>query len=127
MTDPKDAVVPLAKVTLVEEATSVSSTTVTNDKGQYSFPVLNPSTYDAGLSKRPASKSWNKKASSIVTQTANTQDAKLDIGQVTETIDVTAEAELLDYCQKPPRVQTSIARSWKICRTSGAIRSCWRG
>lgn len=38
VTDPKDAIIPLAKVSLIDEATSVSSTTVTNSDGQYSFP-----------------------------------------------------------------------------------------
>jgi hypothetical protein len=94
VTDPKDAVVPVAKVTLVEEATSVATTTVTNDKGEYSFPVLNPGTY-ALVVEAPGFKKLEQKGIVIVTQTANTQDAKLDIGQVTETIDVTAEAELL--------------------------------
>ena len=94
VTDPKDAVVPLAKVTLIEEATSVASTTVTNDKGEYSFPVLNPGTYELDV-EAPGFKKLAQKGIVIVTQTANTQDAKLDIGQVTETIDVTAEAELL--------------------------------
>jgi hypothetical protein len=94
VTDPKDAVVPLAKVTLIEEATSVASTTVTNDKGEYSFPVLNPGTYELDV-EAPGFKKLAQKGITIVTQTANTQDAKLDIGQVTETIDVTADAELL--------------------------------
>ncbi len=95
VTDPKDAVVPAAKVTLTEEATSVSSSTVTNDQGQYSFPVLNPGTYSLVV-EAPGFKKLAQKGIVIVTQTANTQDAKLDIGQVTETIDVTAEAELLN-------------------------------
>src|ERR1700679_830370 len=95
VTDPKDSVVPAAKVTLTEEATSVSSSTVTNDQGQYSFPVLDPGTYMLTV-EAPGFKRLTQKGIVIVTQTANTQDAKLDIGQVTETIDVTAEAELLN-------------------------------
>ncbi len=94
VTDPKDEVVPLAKVTLIDQATSVASTTVTNDKGEYSFPVLNPGTYELDV-EAPGFKKLSQKGITIVTQTANTQDAKLDIGEVTETIDVSAEAELL--------------------------------
>jgi hypothetical protein len=94
VTDPKDAVVPLAKVTLIEDATSVSSSTVTNDKGEYSFPILNPSTYTLAV-EAPGFKKLEQKGIIIATQTSVTQDAKLDIGQVTETINVTAEAELL--------------------------------
>src|SRR5665213_1085501 len=45
VTDPKDAIVPLAKVTVVEDATSMASSTVTNQQGQYSFPALKPGTY----------------------------------------------------------------------------------
>lgn len=98
VTDPKDAVVPVAKITLVEEATSVASTTVTNDKGEYSFPVLNPGTYTLVV-EAPGFKKAEHKGITIVTQTANTEDVKLDIGQVTETIDVTAEAELLNVSE----------------------------
>jgi trimeric autotransporter adhesin len=95
VTDPKDSVVPAAKITLTEEATSVSSSTVTNDQGQYSFPVLDPGTYML-IVEAPGFKKLEHKGIVIVTQTANTEDAKLDIGQVTETINVTSEAELLD-------------------------------
>jgi len=95
VTDPKDAVIPTAKVTLIEEATTVASSTVSNDQGQYSFPVLNPGTYTLVV-EAPGFKRLEQKGIVIVTQTANTQDAKLDIGQVTETIDVTAQAELLN-------------------------------
>jgi hypothetical protein len=98
VTDPKDAVVPLAKVTLTGEATQVASSTVTNDQGQYSFPVLDPGTYTLSV-EAPGFKKLEQKGIVIVTQTANTQDAKLDIGQVTDTINVTAEAELLNVSE----------------------------
>ncbi len=94
VTDPKDDVVPTAKITLTEQATSVASTTVSNDKGEYSFPALNPSTYSLTV-EAAGFKKIEKKGIVIATQTAVTQDAKLEIGQVTETINVTAEAELL--------------------------------
>src|SRR5580692_668384 len=98
VTDPKDAVVPLAKVSLIDVATSVSSTTVTNSDGQYSFPVLNPSTYELVI-EAPGFKKLEQKGIVIIPETANTQDAKLEIGQVTETVDVTAEAELLNVSE----------------------------
>lgn len=98
VTDPKDAVVPLAKVTLVDDATSISSSTVTNDQGQYSFPVLNPSTYTLVV-EAPGFKKMEQKGIVIIPETANTRDAKLDIGQVTETVNVTAEAELLNVSE----------------------------
>jgi len=95
VTDPKDAVVPLAKVTAVEDATSVSSSSVTNGQGEYSFPALQPSTYTL-IVEAPGFKKLEKKDIIVPTQTAVTADAVLQLGQVTETINVTAEAELLD-------------------------------
>lgn len=94
ITDPKDAVVPLAKVTAVDDATQVSSSTVTNQQGEYSFPALKPSTYTLVV-EAPGFKRLEKKAIVISTQSAVAQDAKLEIGQVTETINVSAEADLL--------------------------------
>ncbi len=94
VTDPKDAVIPVAKVTLVEQATSLTSTTVSNDKGEYSFPAVNPGTYSL-IVEAPGFKKLEQKGIVVSTQSSVTQDAKLDVGQVTETVDVTAEAELL--------------------------------
>lgn len=94
VTDPKDAVVPLAKVTLIEDSTSVSSSTVTNQQGQYSFPVLKPSTYTLVV-EAPGFKKLDKKDIIVATQSAVEEDAVLQIGAVTETINVTAEADLL--------------------------------
>ena len=94
VTDPKDAVIPLAKVTVTEDTTAVSSGTVTNQQGQYSFPALQPSTYTLTV-EAPGFKKLEKKDIVISTQSSVDVDVKLDIGAVTETINVTAEAELL--------------------------------
>ena len=94
VTDPKDAIVPLAKVTVIEDSTAVSSSTVTNQQGQYSFPALKPSTYTLVV-EAPGFKKLEKKDIVISTQSSVTEDAILALGQVTETINVTAEAELL--------------------------------
>ena len=42
ITDTNEAVIPLAKVTMIDTATSVASSTLTNEQGEYSFPVVNP-------------------------------------------------------------------------------------
>src|SRR5580704_18030732 len=88
VTDPKDSIVPLAKVTVIEQATSVASSTVTNQQGQYSFPALNPSTYTLVV-EAPGFKKLEKKDIIISTQSAVETDAVLEIGAVTETINVT--------------------------------------
>jgi hypothetical protein len=93
--DPKDSAVPIAKITLLEEATSVSRATVSNDQGEYSFPAVTPGTYTV-LAESPGFKQLSQKGVIVSTQTAVTVDLKLEIGQVTETINVTEAAPLLE-------------------------------
>ena len=45
ITDPTGAVIPSAKITAADEATSISRETVTNGQGYYVIPSLRPSTY----------------------------------------------------------------------------------
>ncbi len=92
--DSKDAVIPLAKVTMIEDATSVASSTLTNDQGEYSFPVVNPGTYTLQV-EAPGFKKLDQKGIVISTQTAIVQDAKLELGQVSETVNVEAESSPL--------------------------------
>jgi hypothetical protein len=94
ITDPRDAVIPIAKVTLIEETTSVPSVTISNERGEYSFPALNPSVYRLVI-EAPGFKRLERKGIVISTQTAVTQDERLELGQVNETVKVTAEAEIL--------------------------------
>ncbi len=87
--------VPLAKVTLTEAATGVSNSTVTNQQGQYSFPNARTRAPIRSVVEAPGFKKLEKKDIIISTQSAVNQDAILQLGQVTETINVTAEADLL--------------------------------
>ena len=91
VTDTNDSVIPGAKVTMVEEATSASSATLTNGQGEYSFPVINPGTYTLQV-ESPGFKKLEQKGITISTQTAIVRDAKLEVGQVNETVNVDAEA-----------------------------------
>jgi hypothetical protein len=45
ITDPQDAVLPGATVTLKSIASNVENTSVTNGEGNYSFPLLQPGIY----------------------------------------------------------------------------------
>ncbi|MEO8596815.1 MAG: TonB-dependent receptor [Candidatus Solibacter sp.] len=93
--DPKAAVIPLAKITVVDEASGVSRSTVTSDQGEYAFAALTPATYTvmaeaAGFSK------ISRKGVVVSTQTAVTIDLVLQLGGVTEQINVVAETQLVD-------------------------------
>ncbi len=91
ITDSNDAIVPLARVTLIEEATSVASSTLTNPQGEYSFPVVDPGTYTLQV-EAPGFKKLEQHGLTVQTQTAMVQDGKLELGQVSETVNVSAEA-----------------------------------
>ncbi|HKW19717.1 MAG TPA: TonB-dependent receptor [Terriglobales bacterium] len=45
VSDPSGAVVPKARVTIIETGTNIASTVQTNDRGEYFFTGLRPSTY----------------------------------------------------------------------------------
>ena len=49
VTDAQGAAVANAKVTIVNDATSVSYDTVTTDTGAYSRPAINPGTYTVSV------------------------------------------------------------------------------
>src|SRR5271170_7992893 len=91
ISDPKDAIVPLARVTLIEDGTSATSSTVSNEQGEYSFPVVNPGTYTLQV-EAPGFKKLEQHGIVVSTQTIVVEDAKLDVGQVSETVNVSAEA-----------------------------------
>src|SRR5580658_3063571 len=94
ITDAKDAIIPLAKVTMIEEATSVASSTISNEQGEFSFPVVNPGIYTLQV-ESPGFKKLDQHGIVVSTQTVVVQDVKLDVGQVSETVNVSAEATSL--------------------------------
>ena len=95
VTDPDGAATSKTKITITDEATSVTRATTTNDQGEYVFTAVTPATYtvsaEAGGFKR-----LERKGVLIATQSATTVDLALELGQVTEKIDVTADAPLLE-------------------------------
>src|SRR2546425_891632 len=91
VSDPQGAIVPGADVTLTDTATKSSQTTTTNDAGRYSFPVVNPGTYDLLVSKQgfKIAKFSNQKVSIGAVLTLN---VSMEVGALTETVVVTTTA-----------------------------------
>ncbi len=94
VTDPAGAVVPGAKVTLLRTATGQTRETVTTATGDYAFPLIETGEYR--VSARAAGFKTGE-ASGIVVQLQQKArvDFRLEIGQTTETIEVTANSALL--------------------------------
>src|SRR5262245_39642920 len=93
--DAGGAVVPGAEVTLTNEATSLSRTTVTNESGEYSFAALDPGSYrlHAALA---GFKAIDLTAIRVGTQQFVTLDLKLEVGAVAEAVSVTADVALIE-------------------------------
>jgi hypothetical protein len=94
VTDQSGAVVPNAKVTLRNEATNVSNVTQTNGAGEYVFPNLIPGAYAATVSQQGFNLFTVSHIVLSVSQTVR-QDAQLTVGTTATTVNVTANAPLV--------------------------------
>jgi hypothetical protein len=103
ITDSSGAILALARITIIEEATSVSSSTITNGDGEYCFPAIKPSTYTLVV-EAPGFKKFEQRGIVVSTQSSVTQD--VTIGEVTETVNVSAESS--------PLLETSEASTGQV-------------
>ncbi len=88
-------ILPGVSVTIINEGTQVERETTTNASGEYSFSAVPPATYTirAGLT---GFKTYERKGFRVATQQFLTLDITLEVGQVQETITVTADAPLIE-------------------------------
>jgi hypothetical protein len=94
VTDVTGASVPAAKITVTEASTGVSRSTVSNESGNYSFPDLPPGTYTVTVEQTGFKKASRAGVDVLVNSTVRV-DFSMTPGAVSETIDVTAEAPML--------------------------------
>ncbi len=94
VTDAQGAAVPNAKVSIINTATNVSYDTVTNGSGVYSRPALNPGTYTVTVEAAGFQKA--QQSNVIVNPGAPVAvDITLQVGEASQTVEVTATAPLL--------------------------------
>ena len=89
--DSSGAAVAGAKITLTNSSTGANRDTMTSDSGTYAFPSLQPGTYTMKVEK-PGFKTSTRTALEIQVQQSRREDIDLQVGNVTETIDVVASA-----------------------------------
>jgi trimeric autotransporter adhesin len=89
------AVVANAKVTLTNEATQMTRATVTNTQGEYVFPQLDPASYMVSV-EAPGFKKSEKKGVRVATQEFVAVDFRMEVGQVTTSIEVNEEMPLME-------------------------------
>src|SRR5450432_965953 len=93
--DQNSGVLVTAKVTLVNEGTSEQRATVTSTNGEYVFNEVIPATYTV-ICENPGFKKFERKGITVATQGQVTADLRLEVGQVTESVDVQESAALVD-------------------------------
>ena len=93
--DPGGAVIAGARVSLVDQATSVSRLTLSSQQGEFAFTSVDPATYTLAV-EAPGFKKFQHKDVVIGTQQFLTLDPKMEVGAVSESIQVTEEVPLIE-------------------------------
>ena len=94
VTDANGAVVAGVQVTMTNEATGEKRDVFSQENGSYAVPLLLPGSYRVGFSKAGFKLAVKAGLRINVTEIARL-DVRLELGQVNEQVDVTADAELL--------------------------------
>jgi len=84
-----------AKVTMVNEGTSEQRVTTTSGSGEYNFNEVVPTTYTI-VCENPGFKKFERRGIVVATQGQVTVDLKLEVGQVTESVEVQELAPLIE-------------------------------
>jgi hypothetical protein len=91
VTDPSGAVMPGVKVTITDTLTGVARTLETNAAGAYLAPELVPGTYDV-KAEMPGFKTYTRTGIVLNVNDNVRVDIPMQVGQVTQTVEVSAEA-----------------------------------
>src|SRR5215469_11706408 len=105
VSDNTGAVINKAEITITSQETGVVRTAKTNDSGEYHFDVLSAGIYSIKVTAAGFAGAEAKNVEVLVGRTA-TQNFTLKPGTVTETVEVTAAAPLVD--QSKTDVSTNI-------------------
>jgi hypothetical protein len=95
VTDPTGAAVPNATVAARNSATGIESTSQTGGAGAYLFPSLPIGTYRVEVSA-PGFRKAVISDLKLSVATAVTTDVQLEVGQVTQQVEISAEASLVE-------------------------------
>jgi len=95
VTDPSGAVVAGAKVTVTETQTGTRVETVSDSAGQYAAPFLSPGDYSIAVTM-PGFKEFVRKGVHLGAGEHPVIDIRLDVGDTTTSVEVTADAGVLN-------------------------------
>src|SRR5258708_36553348 len=95
ITDPSNAVVPAATVTLVNTATGAERSAVTSSEGTFSFQTLQPGTYTITVEAKGFRKAVARDITVSVSSVAQVT-IPLEVGSASETVTVTATQDIIN-------------------------------
>ncbi len=104
VTDPSDAAVPGASVTIVHKETGLSRQTTTNEVGFYNFPTIDSGTYDIKVTKE-GFRVFTRQSQDIRSNFVTRVDVVLAVGSMAEAVTVEAEAPVLQSDRAEIRVE----------------------
>ena len=95
VTDAAGAAIPGVKINLVNQSSNATLSTLTNDVGEYAFSALNPADYVLTV-ERPGFKKFEQVGINIGTQTFHTVDITLQVGDVSQSVEISGESPLME-------------------------------
>ncbi|HPT29082.1 MAG TPA: carboxypeptidase regulatory-like domain-containing protein [Bryobacteraceae bacterium] len=104
--DPSGAVVPAAKVTLTHTATSTVREVVADDQGRFNAISLAAGTYDLSFTAS-GFRTLTRTGIEVTINTVTRVNAKLEVGQVSEQVTVSASAAALQTDRSDTRAEIS--------------------
>jgi len=124
VTDQSGAFVPKATVTVTSTERQLSSTVETDDGGRFSFPNLNPGTYDLSVAAN-GFKSYVQRGLQLLANQSARIDASLQLGDAATKIEVTADVAQLnvDNGGKQEGVAPTIINQLPLLVSAGTPRN----
>ncbi|MEX2302569.1 MAG: carboxypeptidase-like regulatory domain-containing protein, partial [Bryobacterales bacterium] len=107
VTDSSSAAIVGAQVTLLNTRTGVSVIRETNEAGRYLFDLVEPGTYNITVENVGFNR-FVQQQLNVLSRADVTVDAQMQVGEVTETITVTAEATALQF--NTAKLETTVSQ-----------------
>ena len=118
--DPTGAAVPRAAVTITSKETNQSRQAATDPSGTYSFPDVQSGTYTVKV-VHEGFKAFERADVPVTLNNVTRVDVSLEVGAVTQTVEVKSEAPALAFAWAAPAIQTPI-ESIRPVRSKGRSR-----
>ncbi len=113
VTDPQQAAVANATVTITDEARAFTQTVTADSSGRFVFPTLSPSTYKLTIEAKGFKKSERTGLLLVANDKMTLGEVALEVGGANETVTITAEATLVqsESAERSHAIQGEIVRN----------------